>query len=154
MAMAMACRDFVPSDQAAVRDLVLAGLAERWGAAFDLSFNSDLDDLRANYVDRGGQIRVIESHHGIIATGTLMPGVGDVGRLVRISVAGTHRRLGLGRAVVADLLERARRAGMPEVVVKTDTPWSSALALYRSCGFTEVRRDAVDTHFAIHLPPE
>ena len=36
-------RDFDPDGQAAVRELVLDGLRERWGGAFDASVNPDLD---------------------------------------------------------------------------------------------------------------
>lgn len=46
---------------------------------------------------------------------------------------------------------RARRRGMTEVQALTDTPWTSAVALYRSCGFTETGRDEVDTHFSLRL---
>jgi len=40
---------------------------------------------------------------------------------------------------------------MAEVRVLTDTPWLSAVALYRSCGFTEAGRDDADTHFVMSL---
>jgi hypothetical protein len=40
---------------------------------------------------------------------------------------------------------------MLEVVVRTDTPWTSALALYRSAGFNDVGQVATDTHFALRL---
>lgn len=33
----------------------------------------------------------------------------------------------------------------------TDTPWASALALYRSCGFEDVGQDDTDTHLALPL---
>lgn len=46
---------------------------------------------------------------------------------------------------------RARRRGMVEVVVRADTPWTSALALCRSSGFDDVGQDATDTHFALRL---
>ncbi len=38
---------------------------------------------------------------------------------------------------------------MQHVVVSTDTPWLSAVALYRACGFTEVGHDGVETHFRL-----
>ena len=40
---------------------------------------------------------------------------------------------------------------MFEVVVLTDTPWTSALALYRPLGFDYVSQDDTDTHFALRL---
>lgn len=144
-------RDFRPSDQDALRRLILSGLRERWGEAFDASVNPDLSDLVANYLDRGAEIVVIESDGDIIATGILIPDDATVGRIVRMSVAAAHRRQGLARRIVEELVRRARRRGMSEVRVLTDTPWTSAVELYAACGFTEVRRDATDTHFVLPL---
>lgn len=45
-------RHFKAKDQQAVRDLVLEGMAERWGAEFDPSYNKDLDDIHAYYIVR------------------------------------------------------------------------------------------------------
>jgi len=145
-------RDFQPSDQQDLRRLILEGLRERWGEAFDASFNPDLDDFVANYVERGADVVVMESQDGeLVATGTLASGPSNIGRIVRMSVAATHRRQGFARRVVEELVERARRSGMSEVVVLTDTPWTSAVELYRSCGFTEIGSDGTDTHFVIPL---
>src|SRR5206468_2389532 len=101
-------------------------------------------------LDRGGEIVVIEHDHRLIATGTLMPEADD-GRLVRMSVAQTHRRRGLARRIVDELIARARMRGFSEVRVMTDTPWESAVKLYRACGFTELGDDGVDTHFRFEL---
>lgn len=143
-------RGFEPDDKDAVRQLVLAGLAERWGSAFDPGHNADLDDLAASYLGRGAEIVVVVDEGGsIVATGTLVPETDRRGRLVRVSVDGGRRREGLARAVVDELVRRARRRGIRNVVVSTDTPWASAMALYRSCGFTELGRDDVETHFGL-----
>lgn len=144
-------RDFSTDDQDRVRALVLEGLRERWGSAFDPTRNSDLDDIHATYVARGADVVVVESHGVVIATGTLMLDQGDRGRIVRMSVARDHRREGFGRAVVGELMARARQRAMMEVRVSTDTPWLSAVALYHSCGFEEIGRDSTDTHFTISL---
>jgi len=144
-------RAFEPGDQDAVRDLVLAGLAERWGPAFDPDRNTDLDDLAASYLSRGGEIVVAEHGGSVVATGTLVPDGPRRGRIVRVSVDAGRRGEGLGRRVVDDLLRRAGDRGMGDVVVSTDTPWLSAMALYRSCGFIEVGHDDVETHFRLCL---
>lgn len=144
-------RDFSEDDQDAVRTLVLEGLRERWGDVFDPTRNEGLDDIHATYVTRGAEVVVVESQGRVIATGTLTPDEGDTGRIVRVSVARDHRREGIGREVVAELIARARRRAMTEVRVSTDTPWLSAVALYRSCGFEEIGRDSTDTHFTIAL---
>ena len=143
-------RSFQPGDQGAVRDLVLAGLAERWGPSFDPAHNPDLDDLAASYLSQGAEIVVaVDDSGSIVATGTLVPETDRRGRLVRVSVDGGRRGEGLGRAVVEELMRRARRRGLRSVVVSTDTPWTSALALYRACGLTELGRDDVETHLGL-----
>lgn len=53
------------------------------------------------------------------------------------------------RAAALHSLSCVRR--VREVLVMTDTPWESAVALYRACGFQEVGHDATDTHFALAL---
>ena len=55
---------------------------------------------------------------------------------------------GDARQIVEELVDRAQRRGMSAVDVLTDTPWTSATALYRACGFERTYRDATDTSFA------
>ena len=81
----------------------------------------------------------------------LTPAADRIGQIVRMSVAGTHRRQGLGRQVVDALVAKAREQGLTEVIVLTDTPWTSAVALYLACGFEETGRDETDTHFSLSL---
>jgi ribosomal protein S18 acetylase RimI-like enzyme len=144
-------RDFARRDQRAVRDLILDGLRERWGDGFDPSYNADLEDITSSYVAKGAEVVVFEREGAVIATGTLLSESDLRGRIVRVSVAATDRRRGLGRSVVEELVRRARRRGMRELLVLTDTPWASALALYRACGFVDVAEDSTDTYLAMVL---
>lgn len=142
-------RSFQPADQSDVEALIQSGLRERWGASFDAAANPDLKDISANYATKGSSVIVGESAGRIVACGILRPESDQCGRILRMSVAASHRRQGLGTHVVDELLRRARARGMAKVLVMTDTPWSSAVALYRSCGFAEVAQDQTDTHFEI-----
>lgn len=144
-------RDFQPSDQSGLRRLILAGLQDRWGERFDADVNPDLDDFVANYLDDGAEIVVVEADGTIVATGILVPDDAGTGRIMRMSVAGAHRRQGLARRIVEELIGRAHRSGMSEVRVLADTPWTSAVELYRACGFTEIGSDGKDTHFVMPL---
>ncbi len=134
-----------------MRDLILDGLRERWGEQFDAAYNADLYDITSSYIDMGGEVVVLEDKGNVVATGTLIRESDRRARIVRVSVAAAHRRSGVGRAVVEELVRRARRRGVRELVVLTDTPWVSAVALYRACGFEEVGRDESDTHLAMLL---
>jgi GNAT superfamily N-acetyltransferase len=144
-------RDFAPSDQEPFRALVLRGLEERWGDAFDAGRNPDLVDIGESYVARDADVVVVELDGALVATGILVPEGDGNGRIVRMSVDAAQRRRGLGRRVVAELVARARARGMAEVHVLTDTPWESAVALYAACGFDNLGSDGTDTHFVMAL---
>lgn len=144
-------RSFVADDHVSVRELILAGMRERWGDAYEPSANPDLDDIIATYLDREADVVVTEVAGRIVATGMLVPLGHRRGQIVRMSVDARHRRQGLARGVVEELLRRALELGLVEVVVLTDTPWASARALYRACGFVETGHDDTDSHYSLSL---
>ena len=147
-------RPFESGDQEAVRGLVLAGLRERWGEAFDPTFNADVDDVAASYVARGATVLVAEGVDGrIVGVGVLLRLPDGSGRLVRVSVDADARRRGHGRRLVEALVEVARSEGRPRVRVLTDTPWTSAVALYRACGFVVTGQDDRDIELVLDLRP-
>lgn len=141
-------RPFRVTDQAAVRRLVLAGLAERWGH-LDETLNPDLDNIAGSYVVTGGAVLVAEHGGVIVGTGTLKYDGAGVGQIVRMSVASDARRQGLARRLVLALLNAARAAGCERVIVETMHNWHSAVALYVACGFREYDRDAEDVYLAL-----
>jgi len=57
-----------------------------------------------------------------------------------LAVAASHRRLGLGRALVREALAWARELGLRAALLELRASNRAALALYRSCGFMEVGR--------------
>ena len=133
-------RPFRPSDQLAVRRLVLAGLAEHFQTP-DETRNPDLDDIQASYVAQGGAFLVAEAGGRIVGTGALTLPTPGTGQIVRISVAPAVRRNGIARQLVAALLDDARARGLPEVFVETNHDWHAAIALYERCGFVQYDRD-------------
>lgn len=143
-------RPFRPSDQDAVRRLVLAGLAERWGA-LDASLNPDLDDVAAAYPVAGGAFLVAEIGGVLAGTGALVVLAPGTSRIVRMSVDAAWRRRGIARRLVGVLLDEARRRGCGRVVVATTPSWASAIALYQQCGFVQYARDDDDVYLAIAL---
>ena len=143
-------RPMLVEDQPRVRRLILDGLADHFGE-IDETRNPDIDDLLAHYGPMGGHSIVAEHDGEIVGAGTFHPeGEGTV-RLVRMSVRGDQRGRGLGRALVAHLLDEARRQGYREAVCETCDDWEDAIALYRRCGFTEVARRDGDIHFHLSL---
>ncbi len=62
----------------------------------------------------------------------------DEGSITNIAVRPDLRRLGLGRAVVTALLDRAREIGVSDVFLEVRVSNEPAIALYRSLGFETV----------------
>jgi ribosomal protein S18 acetylase RimI-like enzyme len=142
-------RPFRPADQPAVRALVLAGLAERWGT-LDETRNPDLDDIHASYIRPGGTVLVAEQAGRVVGTGTLAVRNGT-GQIVRMSVVPELRRQGLARRLVAALVADARQRSLARVVVETTRTWQSAVALYEACGFVAYACDDDDVHLQLSL---
>jgi GNAT superfamily N-acetyltransferase len=134
-------RPFQPADQAAVRALILAGLAARFGF-LDESLNPDVDDIQRCYIEAGATVLVAEQGGVLIGCGALIPeeGSASVGRLVRVSVAAEQQGRGLGRRISQALIEAARARGFTRLLVETNHDWTSALRLYQSLGFVETHR--------------
>ena len=147
----LTCRAFRRGDQARVRELILAGLGDHFGQ-IDPELNRDLEDIGANYVASGHAFVVGEIEGTIVATGGLVAINEDLGRLVRVSVAKQYRRRGIGQAIVAYLLEVARRSGYQRLLVETNHDWANAIALYQRCGFREYDCDEVSLHMELDLP--
>ena len=135
---------FEATDQDEVRSLVLDGLAEHWGV-IDESLNSDLADIAGSYANRCTLVGRRAGSPSIIATGTIVKRPGSSAEIVWLSVAATHRGQGIGRAVVRELLERARSFGVDHVICETLSAWTEVVGFWRSCGF-EVTHRTVGAH--------
>jgi GNAT superfamily N-acetyltransferase len=137
---------FEPQDANAVRDLILQGLAERWGG-YDPRLNPDLDDFAGHY--RSSVVLVAKRGARVVGVGVLQPEGAGVGRIVRMSVAGDCRRQGIGTQLLEGLLQAARERRYRRIVLETTASWESAVRFYTSRGFvpTEVRDG--DQHFVL-----
>ncbi len=122
------------------RRLILDGLAERWGT-MDASLNPDLDDMLHAY----GESLTLVAHPlaggALCGTGTVIRRDAQTAEIVRMSVAFTERRSGLGRLLVDRLVEQAAAWRGREVIVETSAAWTDALAFYWANGFAETRRE-------------
>ena len=129
-------RPFEARDQAAARALILQGLGEHFGQ-IDETLNPDLNDIATSYAT--GVFLVACDGDEIVGSGALTPREDAVAILSRMSTAATHRRRGVGRAVLTRLVEAARERGCSRVVLGTNADWADAIAFYVAFGFV---RDA------------
>ena len=130
--------EFQPGDQDAVRSLILAGLGEHWGH-IDESLNADLADIASTYGH--GRTVVFRRAGEIVATGTIVPRDESTAEILRMSVAADHRRSGLGRLVVEELVRTARDWGATAVVLETSTDWKEVVSFYQLCSFAITHRE-------------
>jgi len=111
--------EFVDLDRsrlAEVRSLILSGLEEHWG---------ELDPT-------------------LNGTGTIRPVGDEQAEIIRMSVAATARRTGLGAQIVEVLVDTARGWGCHSVVLETTSTWTGAIAFYQRCGFTVTGTEVTD----------
>lgn len=146
----MNIRSFRAADQQAVRPLILAGLGEHFGW-IDAARNPDIEDITSRYLAARQTFLVAEGAGQIVGTGALITETEQVGRLVRMSVASSHRRQGIGRKLVKALLEQAKARGLRRVVLETNQNWEDAIGLYWQCGFREIDRTDGLVHMALDL---
>ncbi len=147
-------RPFLPTDQAAAQALILAGLAEHFGY-IDPTLNPDLADIWQSYVRPGHIFVVAEVAGQLVGTGALVqenpagnPPLPLWGRMVRLSVSQSHRRLGIGRALVEHLMHQGEEKGFGRLWIETNLDWYDAIRLYERCGFVVFARDDQSVYLA------
>jgi len=135
-------------DQA--RLLVLTGLEEHWGKLAP-SMNRDLEDIERHYAS--GRFLIALCREQIVGTGAIVPEGTDIMRLVRMSVAKSHRRMGVATRLLASLLQWAQDEGCRNVVCETTDTWADAIGFYLHHGFAIAERRDGEVHFVRHLRP-
>ena len=143
-------RPFVPNDQDRAEALILEGLAEHFNV-IDPTLNTDLNNIEESYIRQGSLFLVAELDDDLVGTGALVAETEDTGRILRVSVASSHRRMGIGRLITNYLVKAAHHFRFSQVVVETNDDWHDAIGLYQQCGFTEYDRRDGEVHMMIRL---
>ncbi|MBM7096741.1 GNAT family N-acetyltransferase [Bacillus sp. H-16] len=128
------------------KNLIFEGMKERFGS-IDHSLNKDLQPIRAFY-NRTGYVFLTGIFEGkVVGTGALSYESPGVGRIGRMSVKAGYRRRGLARKMLRRLEEWGEDMGYKSFVMETNEDWTSAIALYRSCGYRVDRYEDGCVHF-------
>jgi ribosomal protein S18 acetylase RimI-like enzyme len=154
--MSLQLRDIRPSDDAAIRGLVEAVLEEYRLRADPVDTDADLQDIKGNYLDRGGAFRVlVDETATVVGCGGLYPlgdGEAEIRKMYFLPGA---RGKGFGRRLLLELLREAKARGYRRVVLETASQLKEAIALYRSAGFQPYQREHLacrcDQAFALEL---
>jgi len=131
-------------DAITVSQLLIAGLTERWGS-YEARFNPDIEGLPGS--DERSVVLVAKLAGTVVGTGTLRPTGPSQAEVVRMSVALSNRRTGVGSLILSNLLHLAREQGFHEVSLETTSSWTSAVEFYTRHGFAKAHEQDGDTHF-------
>jgi DNA-binding MarR family transcriptional regulator/GNAT superfamily N-acetyltransferase len=113
-----------------------AELDTRFDAGFDprLSISADVDEL----TEPAGLLLVARLRGEPIGCGALKLHGRQPAEVKRMWVAPSARGLGVGRRILGELEERARRRGVGLLRLETNKTLKEASGLYRSAGYVEV----------------
>ena len=124
-----------------------AELGERFDGGFDPGASLPATDT--DLAEPSGLLLLARLHGEPVGCGALkFHGTGPA-ELKRMWVANRARGLGLGRRLLAELENQARRHGVTVVRLETNQALTEAITLYRSAGYAEVSAFS-DEQYAHH----
>ncbi len=139
---------FQPEHQTDVKRLILEGLTEHWGQ-LDATKNPDLNDIGATYAQ--ATFLVAWWHGSIVGTGALLPRSAQRAAIVRMSVAASLRRHGIGSCLLQHLVAHAQARGYRRLVLETTATWQDVIAFYQQYGFQITHYCDGNVYFVLDL---
>jgi DNA-binding MarR family transcriptional regulator/GNAT superfamily N-acetyltransferase len=124
-----------------------AELGERFDGGFDP--RASLPATDADLAEPSGLLLLARLHGEPAGCGALKFHGTEPAELKRMWVANRARGLGLGRRLLAELEDQARRHGATVVRLETNQALTEAITLYRSAGYAEVSAFS-DEQYAHH----
>jgi DNA-binding MarR family transcriptional regulator/GNAT superfamily N-acetyltransferase len=124
-----------------------AELGERFDGGFDPGASLPATD--ADLAQPSGLLLLARLHGEPVGCGALKFHGTEPAELKRMWVANRARGLGLGRRLLAELEDQARRHGATVVRLETNQALTEAITLYRSAGYAEVSAFS-DEQYAHH----
>ena len=113
-----------------------AELNERFDAGFDPDTALPVDEHEVT--PPGGALIIARLHGRPIGCGSVKTPRGAPAYIKRMWIAPEARGLGVGRRLLAELEDQARKAGARVIQLETNRALTEAIALYRRSGYVEV----------------
>ncbi len=122
-----------------VRNLVFGILREYGLEPAPDGIDRDLEDIEANYIERGGTFEVLEDAAGnLLGTVGLFPLDEKRIELRKMYFTKEIRGRGLGKKTLERMIETARKKGFDRIVLETASVLKEAIGLYEKYGFQEL----------------
>jgi putative acetyltransferase len=118
---------------------IVFGVLREYGLEPDCAgTDADLNDIEANYSNRGGLFEVLETKADkIVGTVGLYPMTAEIVELRKMYFVKEIRGLGLGKQTLGRMIAAARELGFKRIYLETNTRLKEAIALYQKFGFVE-----------------
>lgn len=150
-------RQATNADIAAIRAVLYAVRAEYGVLSEMLANDPELDDLEANFFRGGGHFEVVEDSAGrIVGCAGLYPLSRHRAELCKMYIERSARGQGLGKRLLENLLDVARRSRFREVWLETNSALTEAITLYKRYGFELVEPEHLlprcDQAFRLRFP--
>jgi GNAT superfamily N-acetyltransferase len=116
---------------------------ERLNQEYDIDFDIEnmLEEDMATldkFCPPHGRLLLAKHEERIVGLACMRKIEEDISEIKRMYVRPSHRRLGIGRALVNELVEEARQAGYARLRLDSTRFMINAHRLYRSVGFKEI----------------
>ncbi|MFC7132912.1 MULTISPECIES: GNAT family N-acetyltransferase [Salinibaculum] len=133
----MNVRRYRPGDGEAVRRLHERVLRDAGTDPADIPHPEDIEDVRASYIEAGGEFLVVEDDGEIVAIGGLRVD-GTEGELFRMRVAIDRQGEGIGSRLLDALETAARERGVETLHAETAQRQEKAVEFYPANGYEQV----------------
>ena len=133
----MTIRQYRAADDPAVRRLHERVIRAAGTDPADLPESGDIEDVRGEYIDPGGEFLVAERGDRVVGMGGLRVD-NEEGELHRMRVARDCQREGVGSRLLAALEEAARGRGVAHLYARTACRQDAAVAFYPANGYEQV----------------
>jgi N-acetylglutamate synthase-like GNAT family acetyltransferase len=96
----------------------------------------DLNDIEANYINRGGIFELLEDENGeLFGTVGLYPMNEKTVELRKMYFTKDLRGQGFGKKTLQRMIEKSKESGFKRIYLETATPLKEAIHLYEKFGF-------------------
>jgi len=136
----MEIRKFAETDSASVKKLILSILQEEYPFDRKAYPDTDIENVAVNYGGPGDTFFVVENKGAIIATAGVKGDSRDTALLRRVFVKPSERKKGYASQLLKEAVKFAKDAGYKELVFRTTSKMTQAIALCQKHGFREAEK--------------